>query len=114
MFTRIAAAALVATTPAGLSAPALPKPAIVPAHEGHRGATQANGTVNAVDAAEHRVNLSHGSIKALGWPAMTMDFPVDPDVDLSVVKPGMRVNFTLVRRSDGQYQVDTIRPVDRH
>lgn len=79
-------------------------------HEGHTGAVQASGTVNSVDAARHTVNLSHGSIKALGWPAMTMDFPVGDDVDLAAVKPGMRVNFTLVHGNGGGMVVDAIRP----
>lgn len=81
------------------------------AHEGHSGAAQANGTVNAVDAVRHMVNLSHGSVKALGWPAMTMDFPVSPEVSLAALKPGMRVNFTLVRTGGGMV-VDTIQPAD--
>jgi len=63
-----------------------------------------------VDTAHHTVNLSHGSIKALGWPAMTMDFPVSPDVDLATLKPGMRVNFTLVHGNSGMV-VDSIRPL---
>jgi len=79
-------------------------------HEGHAGAAQASGTVNAVDTAHHTVNLSHGSIKALGWPAMTIDFPASPDVDLATLKPGMRVNFTLVHGNSGMV-VDSIRPL---
>ncbi len=88
-----------------------PGPALVQLiHEGHTGAAQASGTINAVDTAHHTVNLSHGSIKALGWPAMTMDFPASPDVDLATLKPGMRVNFTLVHGNSGMV-VDSIRPL---
>jgi Cu/Ag efflux protein CusF len=79
-------------------------------HEGHGGAAQASGVVNAVDAAQHKVNLSHGSIKALGWPAMTMDFPVSPGIDLAAVTAGAKVNFTLVRAADGSWVVDTLQP----
>ena len=93
----------------GAALPAAPA-ALRLVHEGHGGAAQASGTVNAVDPARHTVNLSHGSIKALGWPAMTMDFPVGPDVDLAALKPGMWVNFTLVHGSGGGMVVDTIRP----
>lgn len=78
-------------------------------HEGHAGGAQASGLLNAVDPAHHTVNLSHGSIRALGWPAMTMDFPASSDVDLSTLKPGMLVDFTLVRGSNGMV-VDSIRP----
>lgn len=113
-----ATAALLGTTAAhaaspGLMAARLPvraSAAVLLVHGGHGGAAaQATGTVNAVDLAQHRVNLSHGSIKAMGLPAMTMDFPVGPDVDLTAVKPGMRVSFTLVRGSGGMV-VDSIRP----
>ncbi len=79
-------------------------------HEGHAGAAQASGTINAVDTAHHTVNFSHGSIKALGWPAITMDFPASPDVDLATLKPGMRVNFTLVHGNSGMV-VNSIRPL---
>jgi Cu/Ag efflux protein CusF len=79
-------------------------------HEGHAGATQASGVVNSVDAAQRKVNLSHGSIKQLGWPAMTMDFPVSTDVDMSTLRPGMKINFTLVRGNGGAWTVDTAKP----
>jgi Cu/Ag efflux protein CusF len=45
-------------------------------HEGHAGATKASGTVDAVDTAKRKITVSHGAIKSLGWPAMTMDFAV--------------------------------------
>lgn len=80
-------------------------------HENHGGAAQATGVVNTIDAEERKVNVSHGSIKQLGWPAMTMDFAVSKDVDLSLVKAGMKVTFTLVRGSGGAWTVDTLKPV---
>ena len=78
-------------------------------HEGHAGAAHASGVVNTIDATQRKVNVSHTSIKQLGWPAMTMDFPVSPDVDLTRVKPGMKVNFTLVKGSGGAWTVDTLK-----
>jgi len=51
------------------------------ADSGHAHA-QGTGTVNAVDAAAHKVNVSHAPIPAIGFPAMTMDFAVAPSVDL--------------------------------
>lgn len=118
MFIRIVLAGLISASLAGVAAAtSSPVPAhhagrssILLVHEGHgSGATRASGTVNAVDVAQRKVNLSHSSIKALGWPAMTMDFPVSPDVNLAAVKPGMRVNLTLVRGNGGMV-VDTIQP----
>ena len=76
------------------------------------GQASAVGTVNAVDAAKHAVNVTHQPIKALGWPAMTMDFPVAPSVNLSTTKPGDRIAFTLGRPdADGNRQVVQLKPV---
>jgi Cu/Ag efflux protein CusF len=79
-------------------------------HEGHAGATKASGTVDAVDTANRKITVSHGAIKSLGWPAMTMDFAVSQEIDLSKIKAGTNVNFTLVRGVDGQWVVDTLKP----
>lgn len=78
-------------------------------HEGHGGASAA-GTVNSVNPPAHTVNVSHGAIQALGWPPMTMDFPVSPSVNLNTIKPGTKVNFTLDKGSDGMPVIDTIAP----
>ncbi len=79
-------------------------------HEGHAGATRASGVVEAVDSAERHITVSHGPIKSLGWPAMTMDFTVNKSIDLSSVKAGMKVNFSLVRGENGAWLVDTLEP----
>lgn len=65
------------------------------------------GKVNKVDAAKHVVNLTHGPIPALGWPAMTMDFGVAPAIDLSTLKVGDTVSFT-VGKANGVYLIDTL------
>jgi Cu/Ag efflux protein CusF len=67
-------------------------------------------TVNKVDPAQHKVNLSHDPIPSIGWPAMTMDFPVAPSADLAAVKPGGRVTFTMSKDQAGMYRIDSIRP----
>src|SRR5438876_1326648 len=72
------------------------------AHLGHTHA-QGTSTVNSIDAAAHKVNVSHGPISTIGLPAMTMDFAVAPSVDLQAVKPGTRVNFTVERDQRGMY-----------
>jgi Cu/Ag efflux protein CusF len=41
---------------------------------------------------------------------MTMDFPVAPSVDLRVLKPGTRVNFTIERGEGGMYEIRAIAP----
>ena len=79
------------------------------AHDGHSDA-HATGTVNSIDVAQHKINLSHQPIPEIGWPAMTMDFVVAPAVDLRSVKPGARVNFTIEKGQGGMYEIQAIRP----
>ena len=78
----------------------------------HAGANDAHGTgtVNSVDPAQHKVNLSHAPIPEIGWPAMTMEFPVAPSVDLKAIKPGIRVNFTIEQQPGGMYEIKVITP----
>ncbi|MBS1184131.1 MAG: cation transporter [Proteobacteria bacterium] len=78
-----------------------------PALAGEAGTT---GKVNAVDAANHTVNLTHGPIDALGWPGMTMTFAVLPNVDLGAVTAGETVSFTVVQTPSGAYAVDMLMP----
>jgi Cu(I)/Ag(I) efflux system periplasmic protein CusF len=68
------------------------------------------GTVKKVDPAKRMVNLSHGPIPAINWPAMTMDFSVAPEVDLGSVKAGQSVEFTLAEAGGGKYTVTSIKP----
>jgi Cu/Ag efflux protein CusF len=79
------------------------------AHEGRNDA-HGTGTVNSVDPAQHKVNVSHNPIPEIGFPAMTMDLPVAPSVDLRGLKPGTRVNFTLQRGHGGMYEIRAISP----
>lgn len=75
------------------------------------GAQQASsiGTVMSVDAARHKVKLDHEPIPAIGWPAMKMEFPAAASVDLSKVKPGSKVQFTL-SGAHSSYTVQAITP----
>lgn len=75
-------------------------------------AAVATGTVQKVDAAGRTLGLAHGPIPAIGWPAMTMDFPVAAGVDLSALAPGRQVEFTLAPRpgASGGYIVTRVAP----
>jgi Cu(I)/Ag(I) efflux system periplasmic protein CusF len=79
------------------------------AHEGRKDA-HGSGTVNSVNPAQHKVNVSHNPIPEIGWPATTMDFPVAPSVDLRALKPGARVNFTIEQGQGGMYEIRAISP----
>jgi Cu/Ag efflux protein CusF len=79
------------------------------AHAGQNDA-HGTGTVNSVDPAQHKINLSHQPIPEIGWPAMTMEFPVAPSIDLKPIKPGTRVNFTIEQGQGGMYEIRAIAP----
>jgi Cu(I)/Ag(I) efflux system periplasmic protein CusF len=79
------------------------------AHAGQNDA-HGTGTVNAVDPTQHKINLSHRPIPEIGWPAMTMEFPVAPSIDLKTIKPGTRVNFTIEQGQGGMYEIRAIAP----
>ncbi len=81
------------------------------AHEGHKVAAEGTGVVNSVNIAKRSINVSHTPIRALKWPAMTMDFPVDPEVDLSKVKPGMKIRFELVNTESGDIEIHELQPL---
>ena len=67
------------------------------------------GTVTALNASDHKVTLDHGPIPAIKWPSMKMEFAVASAVDLSKVKTGDKVEFTL-SGSGGSYTVESITP----
>lgn len=81
------------------------------AHSGHAH-VQVTGTVNSVDAANRKINVSHAPIPTIGWPSMTMDFAVAPSVDLSAVQPGMPVKFDMEQGQGGMYVIQAIAPAE--
>lgn len=70
----------------------------------------ASGTVTAVNTSQRKVTLDHGPIPAINWPAMKMEFPAAQSVDLTKVKPGTKVQFTL-SGTNGSYTVQSLSPV---
>jgi len=66
------------------------------------------GTVTAVMADQHMLTIDHTPIETLGWPAMTMDFNVAASVDLSGIKVGERIQFTLGQGENGAYRIDAL------
>jgi Cu(I)/Ag(I) efflux system protein CusF len=67
----------------------------------------ATGTVAAMNVASRKITLDHGPIPEIKWPAMKMEFPVVSSVDLSKVKVGDKVRFTL-SGSGNSYTVQSI------
>lgn len=71
---------------------------------------QAEGTVDAVDAKAGVVNVSHGPVASLKWPAMTMEFKVANESLLQTLKPGAKVAFEFVERQAGEWVITSAKP----
>ena len=109
LLAKVIATALVAAAPLAVLAPARAADAMVVAQSEK---PTGQGTINAIDAVGHKLNITHGPVAALKWPGMTMDFGVAPAVDLAALKPGSKIVFTLTRDAGGAYVIDSIKQVD--
>ncbi|MHB8744105.1 MAG: copper-binding protein [Sulfuricaulis sp.] len=72
----------------------------------------ASGTINRVEAQAGQINITHGPIADLGWPGMTMSFPVKDKALLRRLMPGEHVDFWL-NKEDGRYVITKIAPAKR-
>jgi Cu(I)/Ag(I) efflux system membrane fusion protein len=66
----------------------------------------ASGKIEAIEAARSRIRVSHGPIEDLGWPPMTMEFPVEDKVNLNDFSVGQFVQFTLRQRQAGEFVIE--------
>jgi len=74
------------------------------AAQAHKG----EGRVNKIDLEHSKINLTHGPVKSLGWPGMTMDFKVKDNAILKGIKPGQKVKFEVVKEGEGQFYIARI------
>jgi Cu(I)/Ag(I) efflux system membrane fusion protein len=92
--------------------PGTPAPPAAPSSRGgppnHRGV----GTVADVDATKGHVQLDHGPIPSMNWPAMQMDFAVRDKPALARLKKGDKVEFEMQGKpnAEGDYVIDKIAP----
>ncbi len=75
---------------------------------GHAGSAK----VNAINLQKGKIDLSHGPIPSMQWPAMTMGFRVEDKSLLQGVKPGDEIEFEIRGESnkDDEYVITRIRP----
>ncbi|MCB1521617.1 MAG: copper-binding protein [Hyphomicrobiaceae bacterium] len=84
----------------------------------HQGAKSAEneatgvGVVNKVDLESKMVNITHEPMPQLGWPTMTMDLATTKQADISAIKAGDKVKFTLKLGRDKQYRITGIAPAE--
>ncbi|TAK88017.1 MAG: efflux RND transporter periplasmic adaptor subunit [Betaproteobacteria bacterium] len=71
-------------------------------------AHRASGTIQAVDAQGGTVEIEHGPIPTLQWPAMTMEFAAKDKALLAGLKPGQAVEFELTQGKPGEYVIERI------
>ena len=72
----------------------------------HRG----KGTVASVDAKAGTVEIEHGPIASLQWPAMKMAFKAKQPSLLGGLKPGQAVEFDLTQGAPGEFLIERIAP----
>ena len=61
---------------------------------------EAVGTINAINPATGLATISHGPMKAIGMPGMTMDFAVSADLDPAALPIGQEVALGFARQPD--------------
>lgn len=71
-----------------------------------------SGLVEDMNRREGWLMIRHGPIDALGWPAMTMKFDVTRAVDMSRIRVGQNVHFSIEPDNAGTYRVNMVHLVD--
>lgn len=64
-------------------------------------------TVQMIDLGKGIVQLAHGPIASLNWPAMTMNFKIKERTLMQVIKVGDVVTFTFMQ-ANGDYVITAI------
>lgn len=93
---------------------------VIPAYAGHdhgqekvqmkQGNLEAmgEGVVHSIDMNLRIINLSHGPIPALKWPAMKMDLEVARSVNLTELQPGQNIKFHIKLGEDKRYRITKV------
>jgi len=68
------------------------------------------GKVATVDAKAGTVEIEHGPIASLNWPAMTMEFRARDKSKLGGLKPGQSVEFEISQPKAGEFLIESIAP----
>lgn len=65
---------------------------------------QAQGKLNSINS-DGTVSITHGPIASLGWPGMTMDFPLANSGLVDGIQPGSEIGFELVERKPDEWVI---------
>jgi Cu(I)/Ag(I) efflux system membrane fusion protein len=88
-------------------------PASPAQHEHKSVGHQAQGTLESINN-DGTVSITHGPIASLGWPGMTMDFPLTNSSLVAGIKPGSAISFELVERKPGEYVITKMQALHQH
>jgi membrane fusion protein, copper/silver efflux system len=83
-----------------------------PAAKGKQASHRGTGTVTEIDPAKGRVQIDHGAIPSMSWPAMQMGFAVPDKAALSRLRKGDKVEFEMRGKPnpEGDYVIEKIAP----
>lgn len=70
------------------------------------------GKINRISIDDRKVNVSHGAIKEIPMMAMTMDFNVADDVDITSLQEGMEMPIEVTMTGEGEFTVTKIAIAD--
>lgn len=74
-------------------------------HQAEKKEVMIHAVVNSINSTDRMVNISHGPIKDLSWPAMTMDMKVAQNVDMDVFHKGEEIMVSLSRDGKGIFEI---------
>lgn len=72
----------------------------------------ATGKINRISLEDRKVNVSHGAISEIPMMAMTMDFGVADEVDITSLHEGMELPIEVTKTSEGEFTVTNIAIAD--
>lgn len=83
------------------------EPMPMQAEEGMKHEKQAwiDGVVENVMLAHRMLTIQHEPVESLGWPAMSMDFSVNKDIDLKGIKAKDKIRFLIDNLEGGGIQI---------
>src|SRR5512135_1612111 len=73
----------------------------------------AQGTLDSINS-DGTVSITHGPIKSLGWPGMTMDFTLANSSLVAGIKPGSAISFEIVEREPGVWVITRLQATQQH
>lgn len=65
-------------------------------------------SVKSVSDKQSMVTLKHAEIPDWDWPAMTMDFSVASDVDMTKLSPGLLIHVEITKTKNQSYQISEV------